>query len=270
MEDPNPGVKGGGKHYLESLGIHTTLGVCKDEAEKLNEIFIKFVTTKRPFSIIKCGATLDGRIATKTGDSKWVTSEASRNFVHRLRHALDAIMVGINTVERDDPSLTTRLADDLGNVKGHDPTRIILDTTLRISENAKVLRLNSDSDTIIISGNSVPTDKRTRLEKRGVRVIESQVTNGRIDLDILMDLLGNMGMTSLLIEGGSRVIASALSAGIAEKIIFFFAPKILGGDDGVPICKGKGASTMKNCIPVKDIRVRRFGDDVMIEGYIDK
>jgi diaminohydroxyphosphoribosylaminopyrimidine deaminase/5-amino-6-(5-phosphoribosylamino)uracil reductase len=270
MEDPNPGVKGGGKHYLESLGIHTTLGVCKDEAEKLNEIFIKFVTTKRPFSIIKCGATLDGRIATKTGDSKWVTSEASRNFVHRLRHTLDAIMVGINTVERDDPSLTTRLADDLGNVKGHDPTRIILDTTLRISENAKVLRLNSDSDTIIVSGNSVPTDKRTRLEKRGVRVIESQVTNGRIDLDILMDLLGNMGMTSLLIEGGSRVIASALSAGIAEKIIFFFAPKILGGDDGVPICKGKGASTMKNCIPVKDIRVRRFGDDVMIEGYIDK
>lgn len=270
MEDPNPGVKGGGKHYLESLGINTTLGVCKDEAEKLNEIFIKFVTTKRPFSIIKCAATLDGRIATKTGDSKWVTSEASRNFVHWLRHALDAIMVGINTVERDDPCLTTRLADDLGNVKGNDPTRIILDTTLRISENAKVLRLNSDSDTIIVSGNSVPTDKRTRLEKQGVRVIESQVTNGRIDLDILMDLLGNMGMTSLLIEGGSRVITSALSAGIAEKIIFFFAPKILGGDDGVPICKGKGASTMKNCIPVKDIRVRRFGDDVMIEGYIDK
>jgi diaminohydroxyphosphoribosylaminopyrimidine deaminase/5-amino-6-(5-phosphoribosylamino)uracil reductase len=146
MEDPNPGVKGGGKHYLESLGIHTTLGVCKDEAEKLNEIFIKFVTTKRPFSIIKCGATLDGRIATKTGDSKWVTSEASRNFVHRLRHALDAIMVGINTVERDDPSLTTRLADDLGNVKGHDPTRIILDTTLRISENAKVFFRQFGSD----------------------------------------------------------------------------------------------------------------------------
>ena len=270
MGDPNPGVKGGGTDYLESRGINTTLGVCKDEAEKLNEIFIKFITTKRPFSIIKCATTLDGRIATKTGDSKWVTGEASRKFVHRLRHAVDAIMVGINTVERDDPSLTTRLVDDLEKIKGLDPTRIILDTTLRISEKAKVLRLNSDSDTIIVSGNSVPKDKKTRLEKRGVRVIESQVANGLINLDILTDLLGKIGITSLLIEGGSRVIASALAAEIADKIIFFFAPKILGGDDGVPICRGKGASVMNNCIPVKDIRVRRFGDDVMIEGYIDK
>jgi diaminohydroxyphosphoribosylaminopyrimidine deaminase/5-amino-6-(5-phosphoribosylamino)uracil reductase len=156
MGDPNPGVKGGGTDYLESRGINTTLGVCKDEAEKLNEIFIKFIRTKRPFSIIKCAATLDGRIATKTGDSKWVTGEVSRKFVHRLRHAVDAVMVGINTVERDDPSLTTRLVDDLKNLKGLDPIRIILDTTLRISEKARVLRLNSDSDTIIISGNSAP------------------------------------------------------------------------------------------------------------------
>ncbi len=270
MGDPNPGVKGGGTDYLESRGINTTLGVCKDEAEKLNEIFIKFIRTKRPFSIIKCAATLDGRIATKTGDSKWVTGEVSRKFVHRLRHAVDAVMVGINTVERDDPSLTTRLVDDLKNLKGLDPIRIILDTTLRISEKAKVLRLNYDSDTIIVYGNSAPKDKKTRLEKRGVRVIESKVTDGLIDLDVLMDILGDIGITSLLIEGGSRVIASALAAEIAEKIIFFFAPKILGGDDGMPICKGKGASAMNNCIPVKDIRVRRFGDDVMIEGYIDK
>lgn len=270
MNDPNPGVKRGGKDFLKNRGIDITTSVCEDRAKRLNEIFINYVKTKRPFSIIKCAATLDGRIATRTGDSKWVTGKKSREFVHRLRHAVDAIMVGINTVEKDDPSLTTRLTNSIGNFKGLDPVRIVLDTHLRISEEAKLLRLDSNSDTIIITGNLVSEDKKARVEKKGAKVFESPVKDDFIDLDILMDRLGALGITSLLIEGGSRVIASALSAGIVEKIFFFFAPKILGGDDGVPVCKGPGADLMKNCIPVKDINIRRFGDDVMIQGYIDK
>ena len=268
MNDPNPGVKGGGLDYLKSRGISITVGVCEKQAKRLNEIFIKHVGTKRPFTIVKCAATLDGRIATKTGDSRWVTGEESRQFVHRLRHAVDAIMVGINTVEKDNPSLTTRLTTRLKNLKQLDPTRIILDTHLRISEKAKLLRLHSDSDTILITGPLVSSDKKTRLEKKGVRIIESPVSDGLIDLDRLMDLLGSLGITSLLIEGGGRVFASALSAGIVDKVLFFYAPKILGGDDGIPICKGPGVDLMDNCIPVKDIRVRRFGDDILIEGYI--
>ncbi len=268
MNDPNPGVKGGGLDYLKSCGITTTLGVCEKQAKKLNEIFIKYALTKRPFTIVKCATTLDGRIATKTGDSIWVTGEESRRFVHQLRHAVDAIMVGINTVEKDNPSLTTRLTTRPKNAKQLDPTRIILDTHLRISEKAKLLQLHSDSDTILITGPLVARDKKIRLENKDVRIVESPVIDGLIDLDRLMDLLGSLGITSLLVEGGSRVFASALTTGIVDKVLFFYAPKILGGDDGIPICKGPGVDLMDHCIPVKDIQVRRFGDDIMVEGYL--
>jgi diaminohydroxyphosphoribosylaminopyrimidine deaminase / 5-amino-6-(5-phosphoribosylamino)uracil reductase len=270
MHDPNPEVKGGGIDYLKQRGIIVETGVCEKQAERLNEIFIKYVRTKRPFTIIKCAATLDGRIATRTGDSRWITGEESRKFVHRLRHAVDAIMVGINTVEKDDPSLTTRLENSTGGIKGLDPVRIVLDTHLKIIEDARLFRLDSESDTIIITGESVSEDKKARIEKLGAKIIKSPVKEGLIDLGNLMDRLGALGITSLLIEGGSRVIASALSAGIVEKIFFFFAPKIFGGDDGVPICRGQGADLMENCIRVKDITVRQFGNDVMVQGYIDK
>ena len=264
MKDPNPDVKGGGIDYLKNKGIDVTLGICEDEAKKLNEAFIKFVETGSPFVTLKCAATLDGRIATRTGDARWVSGEESRTFVHKLRHAADAIMVGVNTVKIDDPSLTTRLDD----MNGLDPVRIILDTNLSISEEAKVLELDSDSDTIIITCGSVSEDKKRRIEKKGVKVIEAPVKDGLIDLASLMLHLGTLKITSLLIEGGSRVNASALSAGIVDKLIFFYAPKILGGDDGIPMCTGSGPDLMKHCIPVKNINVHRFGDDVMIEGYI--
>jgi diaminohydroxyphosphoribosylaminopyrimidine deaminase/5-amino-6-(5-phosphoribosylamino)uracil reductase len=268
MTDPNPEVKGGGLDYLEHCGINITSGVCEAQAKQLNEAFIKYVGSKRPFTIVKCAATLDGHIATKTGDSRWVTGEESRQFVHRLRHAVDAIMVGINTVEKDDPSLTTRIAKRLKSFKPKDPTRIVLDSRLRISEKAKLLRLHSHSDTILVTGPRISQDKKGRLEKNGVRIIEMPLKNDLIDLDRLMDYLGSLEVTSLLIEGGGRVIASALSAGIVDKIHFFYGSKILGGDDGIPICKGPGADVMNHCIAVRDIRVQRFGDDVMIEGYI--
>jgi diaminohydroxyphosphoribosylaminopyrimidine deaminase/5-amino-6-(5-phosphoribosylamino)uracil reductase len=268
MTDPNPGVKGGGLNYLKSRGVSITSGVCETQAKRLNEAFIKYVKTNRPFTIVKCAATLDGSIATKTGDSKWISGEESRQFVHRLRHAVDAILVGINTVTKDDPSLTARIEMPSESFKPKDPTRIVLDTCLRISEKAKLLRLHSHSDTILVTGPTASKDKKGRLEKNGVRIIESPVKNGLIDLDRLMDRLGSLEIGSLLIEGGGRVIASALSAGIVDKIYFFYAPKILGGNDGIPICKGPGAEKMNQCIPVRDIRVQRFGNDVMIEGYI--
>jgi diaminohydroxyphosphoribosylaminopyrimidine deaminase/5-amino-6-(5-phosphoribosylamino)uracil reductase len=174
-------------------------------------------------------------------------------------------MVGIDTVAKDDPSLTTRLE----GMQGADPVRIILDTHLSIPENARVLRLDSNSDTIVVTGPSAAASgRKAAIENRGAKVFESPLKDGRIDLDRLMDRLGEAGITSLLIEGGSRVIGSALAAGIVDKVLFFYAPKILGGDDGVPICAGPGPLSMNRCIPVKDMQVRRFGEDVLIEGYI--
>jgi len=264
MMDPNRDVAGGGAEFLAQRGIRVTAGVCEKQARKLNEAYVKFVGTRRPFVIAKCAATLDGRLATRSGDSKWITGKSARQFVHRLRHAVDGILVGINTVRADNPSLTTRLPDG----QGKDPLRIILDTHLAISLQAKLLRQASTADTVLVVGPSITPDKKRPYEKAGARVIEAELKNGLIDMDALMDRLGAMGVTSLLIEGGSRVLASAFRAGIVDKVFFFYAPKILGGDDGIPICSGPGPELMRQSIAVNDIDVRRFGDDVMIEGYI--
>ncbi len=266
MEDPNPDVAGGGIDYLKARGLQVSIGVCQEKARRLNEVFTKFISTRRPFVILKCAATLDGRIATRSGDSKWITNEQSRGYVHYLRHCVDGILVGINTVKADNPSLTTRL--DTG--PGVDPVRIILDTGLSIPADAGILRLDSDSDTILVVGEKVDSRKRAAIEKKGVRILESPVKNSRINMGSLMEQLGSMGITSLLIEGGGRVMASALHSGIVDKIVFFYAPKILGGDDGISICRGKGPVSMQDSIAVKNISVQRFGDDVMIEGYVEK
>jgi len=266
MSDPNEKVIGGGLEFLQQNGIQVTKGVCEKQAQKQNEAFIKYIRTGQPFVIAKCAATLDGRIATRTGDSKWVTGEASRKFVHTLRHAVDAIMVGINTVRKDNPSLTTRLDDR----QGEDPIRIILDTHLSIAPDARVLQQTSASETILVAGHGVARSKKTAFEKAGARVIESSLKDNRIDMFTLMDQLGELEICSLLIEGGSRVLASAFKAGIVDKVLFFYAPKILGGDDGVPICSGPGAELMNQSTAVKEIAVQRFADDVLIEGYIEK
>ncbi len=266
MADPNPRVTGGGNAYLASRGIEVSCGLLEEKALRLNESFVKHIRTGLPFVTLKCAATLDGRLATRSGDSKWITGSKSRRFVHRIRHEVDAIMVGVGTVRTDDPSLTTRLE----NKKGRNPRRIILDTRLSIPETAKVLRPAVDSDTILVAGPGAPAEKKARLAECGATLLEIPLKDGRIDLAVLMKRLGQMGVTSLLVEGGGSVLASALADGIADKILFFYAPKILGGDDGVPICRGPGAELIGDAAAVEKIRVRRFDDDVMIEGYIKK
>jgi diaminohydroxyphosphoribosylaminopyrimidine deaminase/5-amino-6-(5-phosphoribosylamino)uracil reductase len=264
MRDPNPAVTGGGADFLKQQGVEVTLGVCREAAEALNEVFIKYIRTRRPFVIAKCAATLDGRIATRTGDSKWVTGEAARAYVHELRQAVDAILVGVGTVVADDPQLTTRIAGR----KVKDPVRVILDTHGRLPLSARVLRHASGADTIVAAGPAAFADAQRRMTGTGVRVIAAATCEGRIDLPVLMDQLGGMGITSILIEGGSRVLASAFRAGVVDKACFFFAPLISGGDDGVPICSGPGPGRMRDCIRLVRIGTRRFGDDVMIEGYV--
>jgi len=262
--DPNPKVTGGGSDYLKSQGLDITIGVCEEAALAQNEAFFKFIRTGRPFVFLKCAATLDGRIATRTGDSKWVTGPAARQHVHELRHWADGLLVGVGTVKADNPSLTTRLDEK----KGVDPHRIILDTRLSIPEDAKVLQIESASDTLIIFNKSDDPEKPMRLAAKGIELLKAPLTDGKLDFSAVLEMLGQKNMTSLMIEGGSRVLGSALRADIADKVYFFYAPKILGGDDGIPICSGPGPELMAGSIPIENIHVKRFDADILISGYV--
>ncbi len=264
MADPNPDVAGGGAAYLAENGVDVEIGICETTAKRLNECFIKYATTRRPFVVLKCAATLDGKIATCSGDSKWVTGEAARKHVHQLRHWLDAILVGIRTVRADDPSLTARLEDKTGR----DPIRIILDTRLSIPDDARLLRQASGAQTIIAAGKQADPKKAARLRQMGARVLHLPAGDNGVDLSALMENLGDMGITGVLVEGGSRVSGAFLSAGLVDKICFFYAPKILGGE-GIPICSGPGPHAMTGAKTVTDIRVSRFAEDILVEGYIE-
>ncbi len=265
MTDPNPRVTGGGNTFLLANGIDVTTGICEADARQLNRFFIKHAQTGRPYVILKSAATLDGRIATRTGDSKWVTGAAARTRGHELRHEVDGVMVGVNTIKADDPSLTTRLE----HTRGIDPIRIVLDTRLTIPENSKVLQGGAASDTLIITGNYADDDRRQRLSAQGVRIIETPVRDGRIDLALLMDRLGAMDITSLLVEGGGQVAAAMLNAGLVDRICFFFAPKILGGE-GISMCSGPGPEKMADAIRIDNMEIHRLGDDILIEGDVGK
>ena len=263
MADPNPEVKGGGNAFLQAHGIDVTCGVCEKEAVRLNESFVTFVRTGRPFVILKMAATLDGRIATRTGDARWVTGEAARRHVHQLRHAVDAILVGAGTIKADDPQLTARLEDGTGV----DPVRIVLDTHLSTSKRARVFATPATASTYLVCGPQTSEVDRRRLGAVGARIMEAPIRKGRIDLAALMPLLAAQGITSVLIEGGAQVAGSALAADIVDKIVFFYAPKILGGDDGIPICRGQSSVWMREALSVHDLSVAQVGEDIMVQGY---
>ncbi|MGD9365229.1 MAG: bifunctional diaminohydroxyphosphoribosylaminopyrimidine deaminase/5-amino-6-(5-phosphoribosylamino)uracil reductase RibD [Desulfobacteraceae bacterium] len=264
VADPNPHVTGGGNAFLKSQGIEVICGVCEEAATRLNESFIKYMRTHRPFVVLKMAATLDGRIATRTGDARWVTGAEARGFVHQLRHAMDAIMVGVGTVKADDPELTTRLDEG----RGVDPARVVLDTHLSISSGARMLNQLSPAQTIIVCGPDAAEANKMRLKDKGACIMEVPVKDGRIDLQILLERLGQRGLTSVLVEGGSLVAGEALKAGVVDKVHFFYAPKILGGDDGVPMLAGQGPDKMEACMPLTDTRVNRMGDDILVTGYL--
>ncbi len=264
MADPNPGVAGGGNARLRAAGCIVEEGLLGDRAARLNEAWIKFVRTGLPFVILKCAATLDGRIATRTGDSRWVTGSEARERVHRQRSRTDAILVGIGTVLADDPRLTARLPDG----SGRDPLRIVLDTRLNMPLDACMLGLDSTAETLIVCAESADPERRRRLEGAGARILPVASHPEGIDLPLLMHELGAMGITGVLIEGGARVCASALAGGVVDKVMFFYAPKILGGDDGVPMCRGRGPDRMGAALAVRDLAVERIGDDLLVSGYL--
>lgn len=263
MTDPNPMVTGGGCEFLRQNGIEVVTGILETECRLLNEVFVKFVTTGRPFVVAKSALTLDGWTATSSGHSKWITNERSRQFVHRLRNQMDATMVGIGTVLADNPSLTARLE----RRRGKDPLRIVVDTHLRTPLCAKVLNPESPATTLIVVKSDLRDDSREIFQKKGASIISCPIKAGLIDLDALMNILGRMSITSVLVEGGASIMASMLREKLIDKFYIFMAPKILGGEDGIPMAAGPGVKRMEECLVLKDIRIRRFADDILVIGY---
>ncbi len=257
MQDPNPKVNGAGVERLRAAGIQVDVGTCEKDARRLNEAFIKYMRTGRPFVIAKCAMTLDGKIATRTGHSRWVTSEESRRMVHELRDIVDGILVGSRTVMMDNPSLTTRL----GKENSHDPVRIILDAEEYLSADRTVFQVKSKSPTWV----AVASGRTYEYAAQTIRVPRGKEG---VDIAALMDELGKREITSLLIEGGGTTLASAFEAGVVDKVCFFIAPKIVGGRDAVTAVEGAGVASMDEAVFLEDMTVTRVGPDLLVEGYV--
>lgn len=266
MIDPNPEVSGKGIEILKRSGIEVEIGLCEDRSKKLNEIFVKFIRTKLPFVILKSAMSLDGKIATATGESKWITSEAARLRVHEMRDRVDAILVGVGTVLKDDPSLTTRLPDRLGV----DAIRIVVDSAGRTPINAKIFNRESSAKTIIASTDQISASRISAFESRSAEVLIVDSVEDRVDLKSLMIELGKRNITSVMIEGGSEMGDSAIRSGIVDKVIFFIAPKLIGGRDAPTPIGGDGFAKLASAIEVKNWQISQIGSDLVIEGDLTK
>ena len=257
VADPNPDVIGGGGERLRSRKLSVHEGLCRDEAVRLNESYFYFAKRRRPFSRLKLALTLDGMIATRSGDSQWITGEASRREVQRLRYQHDAILVGVNTVLKDNPSLNVRWR------RGNRITKVVLDSHLRTSLDARLF--DSRDPVILFHSEGVASPKAFASRARLIPVAEK---GGRLDWNGILDALGEERITSLLIEGGGQVAASALKAGVVQKVSFFYGPKIIGGS-GLPGIADLGATGLSQALQLQGTRLRRLGSDFLVEGYLD-
>ena len=262
MKDPNPRVAGKGLARLKAAGLDVTTGVLANAAARLNEVFIKWIATGMPFVASKSAITVDGKTATAAGMSQWITGPEARQRTHELRDRYDAIMVGIGTVLKDDPQLTTRLPQG-----GRNPVRIILDTRARTPLDAKVIS-DGQAQTIVAVGPEAPSRNIDRLAGRGAMIMTVPAGPEGVDLRILLRDLGKRGITSVLLEGGSTVNASAFAANIVDKIYWFMAPKIFGGREAPGVVGGRGIQTIDDAYSLEDISFESVGPDILITGYV--
>lgn len=256
--DPNPVVAGRGIERLREAGIEVEVGLLAEESRKLNEAFNKFIVSGMPFVTIKTALTLDGRIATKTGSSKWITGAEAREAVHTLRHRHNAIMVGIRTVLADDPELTTRLS-----VPGLHPVRVVVDSSLRIPETARVL--NGEAPTIVLTTAQASQARIDAVRAAGAEVIVCG-EGPRVDLRFALQELGRRENGSVLVEGGGALNGSLLKAGLADKLMLFYAPKLVGGD-APSAFEFDGPDAMSDALRIENVSIERYGDDWCVTGY---
>jgi diaminohydroxyphosphoribosylaminopyrimidine deaminase/5-amino-6-(5-phosphoribosylamino)uracil reductase len=264
MKDPNPLVSGRGIRRLKEAGVRVEVGICEKICRELNAAFGKSVTTRTPWVILKAAVSLDGKAATRSGDSRWISSKASRRQVHRLRAAVDAVMVGIGTVQKDDPLLNVRLP---GQRTARQPWRIVIDSRLRIPLSSRIVGTAEDFPTLVATTSAAPPGKRERLKKAGVKILVIRGDRqGRVKLRSLMKELGVLGIQSVLLEGGPTLNAAAVKERIVDRILLFVAPKIIGGREAPGMMGGEGVGRMKEALRTEILKVRRIGPDLMVEA----
>ncbi len=264
MGDPNPLVAGKGIQILRDAGVEVTVGVCEAEARQLNEVFLHWITTGRPFVVLKTAMTLDGKIATASGASKWITGEAARLRVHELRDRYDAILAGIGTALADDPSLTTRLPDRTGK----NPVRIIVDSNARLPLTSNVVT-DGQAQTIVAVTEAAPEERVAALRAHGVDVLTCG-TGSHVDLVQLMQELGRREIASVLVEGGGTVNFSLLAAGLVDKVHAFVAPKIVGGRTAKTPVEGEGFAQLADSVQLTQLTAESVGGDVLLTGYVER
>lgn len=262
--DVNPKVAGKGFKILEDAGIHVEYGFLQDELRKQNEVFFKWIEHKKPFIVLKAAMTLDGKIATATGQSKWITNEISRAYGYKLRDIYDGIMVGINTVIEDNPMLTARVDG------GKNPIRIVVDSSLRIDINANVVQ-DKSAKTIVATTDKADKDKILKLQAQDVDVIVvDKDENDKVDIEKLLDILGQQNICSILVEGGATLSGSFVAKKLVDKVYFFIAPKIVGGKEAKTPVAGTGILNLQEALSLKDIQIEKLKEDILIIGRVDK
>ncbi|MBN2208311.1 MAG: bifunctional diaminohydroxyphosphoribosylaminopyrimidine deaminase/5-amino-6-(5-phosphoribosylamino)uracil reductase RibD [Candidatus Coatesbacteria bacterium] len=261
--DPNPLVAGKGIALLRQAGIQIDVGVLEDRCKLLNEVYFKFIATGLPFVTLKLAQTLDGKIATKSGDSKWITGEKARRFAHKLRSESDAVLVGRGAVEKDDPQLTVRLVRPARKDR---PVRVILDSGLRTSPDAKVFSSGA-RETIVAATEAAPLEREKALRQAGASIIRTGSRDGRVNIEALLRALAQRELSSVLVEGGAEVAWEFVSQGLFDKLVLFVAPKILGGRESIPSVSGLGFAAIADAIELSIRQIRRLGSDLVIVAY---
>lgn len=261
--DPNPLVAGRGIEKIRSAGIEVETGVLAEESIKLNEIFMHYIVDKSPFVLYKSAMSLDGKIATSSGESQWISCEESRQEVQRLRHQYMAIMIGAGTAIIDDPMLTCRIPD------GRNPVRVVVDSKLRTPLDRKLIQTAGEVETIFACTAAADQKKIDELQDKGVKVLILPDIDGRVNLSKLKYELGQMGIDSILLEGGGTLADAAFKAGIINKVQIYAAPKIIGGKEAKTPVSGTGVSSLKDAAVLSDLSARKVGTDICITGYVD-
>ncbi len=265
MIDPNPLVSGRGQAELHEAGIETVLGEHEEAAQELNETYVKHVTTGLPFVTGKFAMSLDGKIATKTGDSRWISSEPSRRYVHNLRHQVDAIMVGVDTIIADDPQLTARAGRDGGQAEKQ-PLRVVVDSKARIPTSARVFQVPGRTVVAVARGHA-SSARMKALSHDHTEIIEISPLEGLVDLRELLRILGQRGVTSIMVEGGAGVFGSLFEHRLVDKMLVFIAPIIIGGEEAKVPVKGKGVEKVAQALSLTRIKVDMVSNDILVIGY---
>ena len=260
--DPNPKVWNKGRKELEDSGIKIYVGEREKEALRLNEAYVKFITTGRPFVTAKFAMSLDGKIATRTSQSQWITGREARQCVHYLRHIADAVVVGVNTLLKDDPRLTAR--DSQGCPGDKQPVRVVVDSRGRTPPEAQVFQQPGQT---LLAVCQIDAKKQAALEDRGVEVVTLPPRNGAVDIDALLALLGQRGCIHVLVEGGGALLGSFFDRGLVDKVVAFVASAIIGGKDAPAAVGGLGVDQMNQVLRLREVEVKQLGDDLMVTGY---